>query len=250
MTLNACRTTVLTLALAGMIAIPGVSNAQLPTLHPSFYGSGEVDTRNSQFYLLGIYVGMGGLGWSPYFNVNGWGLDFRTNAGITGPSPMTAISPTLGLAYASRYSGISVGAGYTWVHNPTPGVPGAEGGSSNGVTASFGAYKNGSRKRAMHSQLLANYNLDSRYIWARGRSSVPFGSSARHPARIGLEVVGQGGGKNGITSNTFQAGPTFEYAWTPNFRTTGVAGWKNVGGSSFTSRENAAYFKLEFSLSP
>jgi hypothetical protein len=71
-----------------------------------------------------------------------------------------------------------------------------------------------------------------------------------HPARVGAEVVGQGGGKNGITSNSWQAGPTFEYAWTPGFRTTGVAGWKSVDGSRFANRENAAYFKLEFSFSP
>jgi hypothetical protein len=74
-----------------------------------------------------------------------------------------------------------------------------------------------------------------------------------HPTRVGLEVVGQGGGKNGITSNSFQVGPTLEYAWTPNFRTTGVIGYKSVGGSFrgvSASRESAAYFKLEFSYSP
>jgi maltoporin len=83
--------------------------------------------------------------------------------------------------------------------------------------------------------------------------SKPFGYSIDHPARIGLEVVGQGGGKNGNNSNSFQVGPTLEYAWTPNFRTTGVVGFKTVGGSFNgvkSQRENAAYFKLEFSLSP
>jgi hypothetical protein len=102
----------------------------------------------------------------------------------------------------------------------------------------------------MHTQLLSNYNFGSQYLWARGRASAPFGYSVAHPARIGLEVVGQGGGKNGNTSNSFQIGPTLEYAWTPNFRTTGVVGYKSVGGSSLVNRESAAYFKLEFSLSP
>jgi len=148
---------------------------------------------------------------------------------------------------------VSFGVGYAWVHNPVIVAPGAEGGSSNGVTASFGAYNNGSGNRPLHTQLLSNYNFGSRYLWARGRASVPFGYSVEHPARIGLEVVGQGGGKNGITSNAFQIGPTLEYAWTPNFRTTGVIGYKNVGGSFFgasSPRESAAYFKLEFSFSP
>jgi hypothetical protein len=102
----------------------------------------------------------------------------------------------------------------------------------------------------MHTQLLSNYNFGSRYFWGRLRGSVPLGYSVAHPTRVGLEFVGQGGGKNGNTSNSFQIGPTLEYAWTPNFRTTGVVGYKSVGGSGFSGRESAAYFKLEFSFSP
>ena len=79
---------------------------------------------------------------------------------------------------------------------------------------------------------------------------MPFGHSVKHPARVGLELIGQGGGKNGITSSEFDVGPTLEYAWTPNFSTTGVVGYKNVGGSGFASRQNAGYLKLEFSYSP
>jgi hypothetical protein len=79
---------------------------------------------------------------------------------------------------------------------------------------------------------------------------VPFGTSTKHPARVGLEVVGQGGGKDGSTSSTFEVGPTYEYAWTPNLRTTAAVGYKNVGASFLSNRESAAYFKLEFSLSP
>ena len=102
----------------------------------------------------------------------------------------------------------------------------------------------------MHTQLLSNYNFGSQYLWARGRASVPFRNSTRHPARIGAEVVGQGGGKDLLKSNSFQGGPTLEYTWTPQFRTTGAVGYKSVGGSRFASRESAGYLKLEFSFSP
>jgi hypothetical protein len=245
------RNAVLALAtVAGLTAIGRKADAQMPPLHPSFYGSAEADTRNTQFYLLGMYVGTGGLGWSPYFNVNGYVLDYPVN-GVK--RTLSAVSPSVGMAYAGSTGGVSLGVGYAWVHNAVPTAPGAEGGSSNGVTASFGAYQNGTGRRPLHTQLLSNYNFGSKYLWARGRASVPFGYSVEHPARIGLEVVGQGGGKNGITSNSFQVGPTLEYAWTPNFRTTGVVGYKNVGGNFFgasSPRESAAYFKLEFSLSP
>jgi hypothetical protein len=248
MRLNRHRHVVLAVAaIAGLAVIARPAAAQL---HPSFYGSAEADTRNTQFYLLGMYVGMGGLGWSPFFNVNGYLLEYPVN-GVK--RNLSAISPSVGLAYAGRTGGVSFGVGYAFVHNPVVTAIGAEGGTSNGVTASFGAYNNGSGNRPVHTQLLSNYNFGSRYLWVRGRGSVPFGYSVEHPARIGLEVVGQGGGKNGITSNSFQVGPTLEYAWTPNFRTTGVIGYKNVGGSFngvSSSRESAAYFKLEFSFSP
>jgi hypothetical protein len=248
MRLNRHRNVVLAVAaIAGLTVIARPAAAQL---HPSFYGSAEADTKNTQFYLLGMYVGMGGLGWSPFFNINGYLLDYKV--GNTKRN-LSAIAPSVGLAYAGRTAGVSFGVGYTWVHNPVVTVAGAEGGSSSGVTGSFGAYSNGSGSRPLHTQLLSNYNFGSHYLWARGRASVPLGYSVMHPARVGLEVVGQGGGRNGINSNSFQVGPTLEYAWTPNFRTTGVIGYKSVGGSFngvSAPRQSAAYFKLEFSYSP
>ncbi len=245
------RNAVLAVATFAMFTAVGrTAEAQLGQLHPSFYGSAEVDTRNTQFYLLGMYLGTGGLGWSPYFNINTYALHYRIRTVPVQDRWLTAISPTIGMAYAARTGGVSFGVGYAWVHNPNPGALGAEGGGSNGVTASFGAYHNGTGRRAMHTQLLSNYNFGSQYFWGRVRGSVPLGYSRAHPTRVGLEFVGQGGGKNGNTSNSFQVGPTLEYAWTPNFRTTGVVGYKSVGGSGFSGRESAAYFKLEFSFSP
>lgn len=240
-----------TTAIASLATTARPAFAQLSDLHPSFYGSAEVDTRSSQFYLLGLYVGVGGLGWSPYFNASGYALHYQVVPNVSGTDQtLSAFLPTIGLAYASRSNGVSFGGGYAWVNNEDPGAPGAEGGGTTGATASLGAYHNGRGPRAVHTQLLSNYNFDSRYVWVRGRASVPFGKSRMHPARVGAEVVGQGGGKNGNTSNSWQAGPTFEYVWTPGFRTTGAAGWKSVDGTRFAERENAAYFKLEFSFSP
>jgi hypothetical protein len=198
-----------------------------------------------------MYVGTGGLGWSPFFNVSGYTLRYRGPSSLSSASStLSAVLPTLGMAYAGRKGGVSLGAGYAFVNNENPGAPGAEGGGSSGATASLSAYQNGSGRRPLRTQLLSNYNFDSRYVWARGRASVPFGYSNRHPARIGAEVVGQGGGTDTRKSNSFEVGPTLEYTWTPRLRTTGVAGYKSVGGPSFPSRENAAYFKLEFSFSP
>ena len=248
MRLNRHRNVALALAVvAGLPVLSRPTEAQLTALHPSFYGSAEADTRNVQFYLLGMFVGMGGLGWTPYFNVDGYLLDYPV---LGTRQTLTAVNPSVGLAYAGRTGGISFGAGYAWVHNPNVGAPGAEGGGLNGATVSFGAYHDATGRRPLHTQLLADYNFGSHYAWARGRASRPFGYSLRHPTRLGLEVVGQGGGKNGITYNEFDIGPTLEYAWSPNFQTTGVIGYKNSGGSTLGNRQSAAYFKLEFSLTP
>jgi hypothetical protein len=250
MSLKGCRNAVIAAA-AIAATFARTAPAQMSQLHPSFYGATELDTRSSQFYLLGMYVGVGGLGWSPYFNVNGYALHYRLDKDVPSSArTLSAVLPTLGLAYAARNGGVSFGAGYAWVHNEDSGAPGAEGGGSNGVTASLGAYHSGRGPRALHTQLLSNYNFDSKYLWARGRASVPFGRSRLHPARIGAEAVGQSGGKDGVKSNSWQVGPTLEYAWTPQLRTTGAVGYKSVGGERFASRENAAYLKLEFSFSP
>ena len=252
MRLDNCRNRILALAgFAMLAATERPAEAQLSQFHPSFYGSAEADTRNSQFYLLGMYVGVGGLGWSPYFNVNGYSLHYRLVPDVAGSArTLNAVLPTLGIAYAGRRSGISFGGGYAFVSDEDPGAPGAEGGGSDGATASIGAYYNGPGRRSVHTQLLANYNFDSPYLWARGRASVPFGYLGRHTSRIGAEVVGQTGGEGAFKSNSFQVGPTLEYAWSPSFRTTGVVGYKSVGGPRFAERESAAYFKLEFSFSP
>jgi hypothetical protein len=245
MTLKRYRNEVLAIAaLAGVALLGQTAEAQI---YPSYYGSAEAGTRNSQFYIAGAYFGLGSPGWTPYFNVNAYMLSYPL---LGTRQTLSGVSPTAGFAYAARNSGVSLGAGYTAVHNPNPGAPGAEGGGDNGVTGSVGAYRRGTGKRPLYTQVLANYNFGSGYIWARARASIPYGRSTEHAPRFGIEAVGQGGGENRNTSSTFEAGPTFEYTWTPTLRTTGSAGYKNVGAAFLAGRESAAYLKLEFSLSP
>jgi hypothetical protein len=238
------RTALLAVAsFVGSIAIAPAAEAQLYGLHPSFYGSAEWDTEESQFYLLGMYVGVSKRGWSPYFNVNAYHLRYD-DFGVE--NKLSAIAPTLGLAFAGRNSGFSFGAGYTWVDVDFPGAPGADGGASSGPHVAFGAYHNGSGDRPLHTQFLSNYNFGAQYLWSRLRFSVPM----TERTRVGLELVGQGGGEDGFYSNTFKVGPTFEVQWTDYFRTGAVVGFKTSDQTGFADRRNAAYFKLEFSFSP
>jgi hypothetical protein len=245
MRLKGQRTALLAVAaFVSSIAIAPAAQGQLSQLHPSFYGSAEWDTENSQFYLLGMYVGVAKLGWSPYLNVNGYHLRYEDEFGAD--QDLSAISPTLGLAYAGTRGGFSFGAGYTWVTDEVDDAPGAEGGSSDGVHVAFGAYRDGAGDRPVRTQFLSNYNFGAEYLWTRLRFSVPMTTRTR----VGLELVGQGGFDDGA-SNTFKIGPTIEFALNDNFRLGGVVGYKTTGGDRFIDgRENAAYFKVEFSLSP
>lgn len=231
-------------ALACTFAIAPAAQAQIAGFHPSFYGSGEWDTEESQFYLLGMYAGKSKLGWSPYLNVNGYRLSYDVNGT---QNDLSAVAPTIGFAHAARRGGYSVGGGYTWTDSEDAGAPGAEGGGKSGVHAAVGAYRNGRGDRPLRTQFLSNYNLGSRYVWARLRSSVPLGARSR----VGAELVGQGGGRDGSHSNEFKIGPTLEYQWSDNFRSGAVVGYKSMGGTRLPDgRESAPYFKLEFSFSP
>ena len=86
-------------AIGGLLTVANAAGAQLTQFHPSFYGSAELDTRNSQFYLPGVYVGVGGLGWSPYFNANGYALRYQVLPQVSSSNQtLTAILPTLALS--------------------------------------------------------------------------------------------------------------------------------------------------------
>jgi hypothetical protein len=251
MKFKSLRTALLAIAaIVGSFAIAPAAEGQfLSRLHPSFYGSAEWDTQDSEFYLIGMYVGVAKLGWSPYLNVNAYRLNYvdRRPPPQGGPRNLSAISPTLGLAYAGRNGGFSFGGGYTWTDFDDPGAPGAEGGGSSGPHVAFGAYRNGSGDRPWRLQFLSNYNFGAEYLWTRLRANTPIAERVR----VGAEFIAQGGFEEGSESSVFKVGPTVEVAWTDNFRTGAVVGWKNSGGNRFPDgRENAAYFKLEFSFSP
>ncbi len=232
-------------ALAALLAGATDVRAQSMQIHPSFYGASEWDTQHMQFYLLGIYLSTGGRGWSPYANASAYSLQYRVG---TKTERSTTFSPSAGLAYHGERSGLSFGGGYSMTNKEAPASINSREGGSNGVTTSFSAYQNGLGDRPYKAGLQSSYNFGSKYLWTRARGSVPLGYSTVHPARIGLELVGQGGGKR-TTSTSFAVGPTLEYQWTPKFTTTAASGAKfnnTSGGASNT----AAYAKLEFSFSP
>src|SRR5258706_15420831 len=96
-------------AIASLTMAARTAEAQLPKLsefHPSLYGSTELDTRHSQFYLLGVYVGMGGLGWAPFFKTKAYSLHYRLLRHVPASArTLSPVSPPLGRGFACRTRG-------------------------------------------------------------------------------------------------------------------------------------------------
>jgi hypothetical protein len=230
-------------ALAAGLFAPAALHAQ------SIFGSTEFDTKGTNFYLLGAYIGFpNGGAWSPYFEADAYHLNFPSGAKR---QSLNAINPTIGLQHSAPRTSVSFGVGYSFVGSNASGVSiNTERGGENGVTASFGANATGPGVRPYQTEFLANYNFGSDYLWSRARGSVPAGTSTLHPLRLGLELVGQGGSDNQSNSHAFAVGPFISYQLAPAFKAGIAGGAKFYGSSGTTGSGTAAYIGLEFSASP
>lgn len=227
---------------AACLLAPAAARGQ--SLHPSFSVDAGFDTRGSNFYGTGMYLGLPGRGpWTPYVETYAYYLNYP--AGATRGS-LKAFVPTVGLSYGTGRSSVNFGVGYAFVSKGSvPSSINTERGGESGVTASFGAHTAGPGDRPYKAEFLANQNFGSNYLWTRTRASVPLGYSTAHPARIGLELGVQGSNKNGNSSHSVSFGPVLEYGLTSKMRFT-VAG----GPKFYSNRGTGAYIGMSLSFSP
>jgi len=227
---------------AGAVFAPAAARAQ--ALNPSFSLDANFDTKGSNFYGAGMYLGLPSTSaLSPYVDLYTYYLNYP--AGSTRGS-IHAFNPSVGLSYATGRSSVSAGIGYAWVskNSSAPSIN-SQRGSESGITASLGAHTTGLGERPYKAEFLGNYNFGSDYLWTRARASVPAGYSVTHPSRIGLEIVGQGSNHNGASSHSFSFGPTFETELTRQLGFTVSAGpqFNSHGGT-------AAYLSLSLGINP
>jgi hypothetical protein len=228
--------------LATFVFAPAAMRAQ--ALHPSFGLDADFDTKGNNFYGAGMYLGLPSTSaWSPYIDLYTYYLNFP--AGATRGS-LHAFAPTVGLQYSHLSTSVNFGVGYAFVSKsavqPTINT---ERGSESGVTASFGVHNTGPGARPYKAEFLSNYSFGSSYLWTRARATVPLGYSVAHPARIGLELGGQGSNKNGTSSHAFSVGPVLQYDVSPQL------GFTVSAGPKFVSRGGtAAYLSFGLSISP
>lgn len=227
-------------AIAAALFAPIAAHAQ----SPSFSLDAGFDTKGSNFYGAGMFMGLPSSGAvSPYIDVYSYYLNYP--AGATRGS-IHAINPTVGLSYSMGRSSVNAGIGYAFVSKSSAAPTlNTERGGESGVTASFGAHTTGPGARPYKAEFLGNYNFGSDYLWSRARASEPFGNSVTHPSRVGLEIVGQGSNHNGSSSHSFSVGPTFETKLSPHLGFTVAAGPKfnSQGGTS-------AYLSLSLGITP
>lgn len=228
--------------IAACFAAPAALSAQ--ALSPSFSVGANFDTKGSNFYGAGMYLGLpSSSAWSPYVDLYTYYLNYP--AGATRGS-LHAFAPTVGLQYSTGRSSVNLGVGYAFV-SKEPGPPSinTERGGESGMTASFGAHTKGLSERPYKAEFLSNYNFGSDYLWTRARAAVPFGNSVTHPAYVGLEITGQGANHNGVSQHSFSVGPTFEYKLSPK------AGFMVSGGPKFSGNGNTnAYISFGLTFAP
>ena len=227
-------------AIAAALFAPLAARAQTP----SFSLDADFNTKGSNFYGAGMFLGLPGSGAvSPYIDLYTYYLNYPAGSAR---GSIHAFNPTVGLSYSTGRSSVNGGIGYAWVSKSAP-VPtlNTERGGESGVTASFGAHTTGLSERPYKAEFLGNYNFGSAYLWTRARASVPVGYSALHPSRLGLQIVGQGSNKNGASSHSFSFGPVFETKLSRQLSFSASAGpqFYNHGGSG-------AYLSLSLGINP
>lgn len=229
-------------AIAAALLAPVAAHAQ--ALNPSFSLDANFDTKGSNFYGAGMFLGLpSSSALSPYIDLYSYYLNYPAGANR---GSVHAFNPSVGLSYSTGRSSVSAGIGYAFVSKSSsaPALNTERGGES-GVTAGFGAHTTGLGERPYKAEFLANYNFGSDYLWSRARATVPFANSVTHPSRIGLEIVGQGSNKNSTSSHSFAFGPVFETKLTPhlNFTTSAGPKFNSHGGTS-------AYLSLSLGINP
>lgn len=216
------------LVLAFSVVLAPAAQAQ------AIFGAAEADDDDVTLLLLGGAWAPGGLGWKPFGSVVGYNLRFP--GGLNTTISRNVILPTVGLVHAQEMQSVQFGVGYAFSDDDS-GVPllvPAQ--SGEGFVTSFGWDYWGTGTRA--AQVLASYNVGTKFLWTRGRYSVPIAAS---PLWFGGEVAMLGGGNP--AAYLAQFGPTLEWRFNPQFRLGGAAGLKtgisNASGS-------AVYGRIEF----
>ena len=207
---------------------------------PSFYAPAEL-TRSTPILSLGMYVGCAVLLVSllqrqrllaAYRLVPTWPLGQNADA-VCRRSALR------------RWRRIGVSFGRLCVgEQRDPGRLGPRAGGSDGATASFGA--DHTERAAWRSHAALETTFRQPLHLARARASVPF-TYSQTPS--GSVPRSSDRARRGWMKSNPSGRPDVRITVTRK-STTGVVGYKSVGGPRFTSSESAAYFKLEFSFSP
>lgn len=225
-------------ALLVLAAMP--ASAQFPVqIVP--YGAVEASGLGGGVALLGVGFGTGRAGWGPAASVTGLAVRIPLPGG--GSTTELAVSPAIGLRYASATAATSFMGGYTFsdrgdnegfAFSPTGG------GSGPFATVQHDYWGTGQRM----AQLIATYNFGAEYLWSRAKATQRIAPLS--PFSVGGEVIAQGGGGSGVDTYILQLGPVLQIQSTPQLR------FDLSGGVALRNNDlpTSGYARLEFVFVP
>ena len=225
-------------ALLVLAAMP--ASAQFPVqIVP--YGALEASGLGGGVALLGVGFGTGRAGWGPAASVTGLAVRIPLAGG--GTTTELAVSPAIGIRYASATAATSLMGGYTFSDRDDDGAVGFSptgGGSGPFATVQHDYWGTGQRM----AQLIATYNFGAEYLWSRAKATQRIAPLS--PFSVGGEVIAQGGGETGTDTYVVQLGPVLQIQSTPQLR------FDLSGGVALRNNNLPAsgYARLEFVFVP
>ncbi|MBI4410010.1 MAG: hypothetical protein HY561_09905 [Gemmatimonadetes bacterium] len=228
-------------------AIGGALALTLAALNPlsaqvvTGVGVGEVSGDDVSLILLGGAVHPGGLGWKPVASLTGYRVSFPATADEN--AEIWALTPAVGLRYRMSTGAVQAKVGYTFQSEDREEALGRVfGGGNSGVVTSAQADYWGDGRWGL--QAIGALNLESEYLWSRGRAMRRVYGWDTGSALAGLDATWQGDidGSDLNRYRAFQIGPVAQWVINPlGLIVIGGAGIKDDN----TIRDETWYARLE-----
>lgn len=160
-----------------------------------------------------------------------------------------AVTPSVGLRYATPVGFFQGKVGYSWTDADTP-LPFFGGGEAGVTTSLHGEYWGDGR---LGLQGIGSYNWGAEYLWTRARATVGLMPTREGAIKGGLEASWQGHIQDQASLATsysaIMVGPLLQWA-TPNVTAGLGAGWKHYDRGSVDGTDSTWYARAELVFSP
>jgi hypothetical protein len=204
----------------------------------SVYGTGEMDTNDTNLLLAGLSLSPGGGDIAPIFGIQGYRLSYKIGSGT---NTVYAFKPSVGLRFRlSPDASATASVGYAFTDKNVPATAlasSADRGDGVVVAGSLDLHPSTSN---ISWQGMASYNFGSESLWARLRAPIGLRTTENGKLSLAPEVSFiNGGGYNAIQ-------PGAVVLWQGN---SGFGFGAGVAFNMPNQGDNSTVFKIEASHS-